>query len=492
MRIALVTRHADPRFTPLGLLQLKAALVERAGVTPDAVTVVELDPGASAAEAADRLRGEAPDILGLSCHVWNVVELMRAAALVRERRPRTRVVAGGPEVGPRGRRVLERHAAVDVVVKGEGEGPIVDLVRRWRAARSIDDVPGIWRRGPGGPVEHPDAPVVEELSRLPSPHAERYLDPTGRIACVETQRGCAFRCGFCHYGRGAAGSRRLDLDRVKAELAFYLERDVLQLYLMDPVFNLDVDRAKEICRFLAAHNHRRVPLHAEISAERVDAELAALMRAASFELLEVGLQTTEPAALAAVGRGLRRGPFLAGVGHLRAQHLPFEVQLILGLPGETPASQRRSLDFAASLEPEYLVVFPLMVLPGTELWRSAGRLGLDFDPEPPHLVRSTPTMDSAAIARGQAACGWVRVLWNSGAVRDLCQVSGTSFADLVERWVGWRDGRAAEGIGDEAVLDGFVRAQRAERGIPADVRRRFTRWEAEPCLQMLRRARARG
>ena len=62
---------------------------------------------------------------------------------------------------------------------------------------------------------------------------------------------------------------------------------------MDPVFNLNAARAKEICRFIAQHNHRRVPLHTEVWAEFIDDEMARLFAAANFTFLEVGLQTTD-------------------------------------------------------------------------------------------------------------------------------------------------------------------------------------------------------
>lgn len=467
MRISLATRHADERFTPLALLYLKAALVEHAGIPANDIIILEFPPESSAAEMAAAIARSAPDVLALSCYVWNVIDLMDAARLVVAHHPAAHVVAGGPEVGPIGRQVLERYPFLEVVVKSEGERPLVDLVLGWHSPGARPVVTGIWTRVDGEIRERPDAEIVADLGELASPQMRDDVDYDGRIVCVETQRGCVFRCSFCFYNKDLSiRNRRFDLDRVKAELAFWLDRDITQLYLMDPVFNLNAARAKEICRFLAEHNHRRIPIHAEIWAEFVDDELAALMKAAHFDFLEVGLQTTDVATLATVDRRLKLQPFLDGIAHLRAHDLACEVQLILGLPGDSLASFKDSLNFAAALAPSYLAAFTLMVLPGTELWRQAVSLRLEYQPQPPYFIKSTPHISADQLVHGRRMALAVRGLWNSRTVRLLCREPGTTFADLVEDWAVWIDDR---GLVDDAPvaehLAAFIDSFCARHGI---------------------------
>ena len=107
--------------------------------------------------------------------------------------------------------------------------------------------------------------ILLDLNQLASPHTVRLATTEKRVVCIETQRGCVFRCSFCFYNKDLSiRNRRFDLERVKREIRFWLERDVQELYLMDPVFNLNAERAKEICRFIAAHNHQRIPVHTEV------------------------------------------------------------------------------------------------------------------------------------------------------------------------------------------------------------------------------------
>jgi anaerobic magnesium-protoporphyrin IX monomethyl ester cyclase len=487
MRTVLVTRHADPQFPPLALLYLKAALVDAALSAPGDVRLLEFGPEAGAEAIAAAIEAEEPDVLGFSCHVWNVVDLMRAARLAAIARPGLRVVAGGPEVGADGARALSLYPALEVVVKGEGEAVFVELLGRWRAGLGVEDVAGICHRTGRGSCEHPDAPAVANLDQLPSPHARGDLDLTGRIACVETRRGCPFCCAFCYYGRGVrSAGRSFGLDRVTADLEFWLARDVHQIFLLDPVFNLDRRRAKAICRFLARRNVRRIPVHAEIRAELMDAELAALMKAAGFKYLEVGLQAIDERALASVGRSRATVQFTDGLGHLRDRALPFELQVIFGLPGDAQASHDAALDFAASQRPDYLSSFTLMVLPGTRLRRTAARLHVEFDPEPPYFVRSTSTLSEDDVRQGRRRSPAVRHLWNSGAIRWLHDRRGRPMSDILRRWDAWS--AAAGGVlPTPASSRAFALDVCTELGIVPDFTGTFTRAEAEPCLRRLNR-----
>lgn len=443
MRICLAALHANPHFTPLALLYLKAYLVETEGRAADDITILEFTEGPTPDEVARGILATAPDIVALSCYVWNITTFMAACRLIKAQQPEALIVLGGPEVGPVAEAVLTVHRSADIIVKSEGETPFAEIVRAVEAGTPLDAVKGICFRRGSHIADTGEAPILMDLNTLPSPHQPAYANYDRRIVCIETQRGCVFRCTFCFYNKDfSIRNRRFDLDRVTREIRRWIDHDVREIYLMDPIFNLKADRAKAICRFIIAHNHRRVKIHAEVWAEFIDDELARLMREANFQDLEVGLQTTDETALAAVERRLRMGAFLDGIGHLKRHHLRFELQLIFGLPGETLASFRRSLNFAAALDPPSLSVFPLMVLPGTELWRKAQALDLRFDPEPPYYVRSHRDMSAGDIAHGEKIIRALDLLGDSKTVRVLCREPGVTMSAIVDAWVAWMDAGA--------------------------------------------------
>src|SRR5688500_17466076 len=121
MRIVLATQHAHRAFIPLALLYLKASVAARGVCAPDDISILEFDQDAGAAAIADGVIAACPDLIGLSCYVWNIQTTMAAAHLIRTSLPGVRIVLGGPEVGPVAAHVLRAHPYVDVVVNSEGE-----------------------------------------------------------------------------------------------------------------------------------------------------------------------------------------------------------------------------------------------------------------------------------------------------------------------------------------------------------------------------------
>jgi anaerobic magnesium-protoporphyrin IX monomethyl ester cyclase len=99
LRITLATLHCKPKFTPLALLYLKAYLVERIGCPFDDVAIREFSNDVQPEDAAREILIGEPDVVGLSCYVWNVITLMAVSRWIKEIRPDTRIVLGGPEVG---------------------------------------------------------------------------------------------------------------------------------------------------------------------------------------------------------------------------------------------------------------------------------------------------------------------------------------------------------------------------------------------------------
>jgi radical SAM superfamily enzyme YgiQ (UPF0313 family) len=452
MKICLAALHHNARFIPLAVLYLKAYLVEQHGHAFDSIAIEEFNHESEPDTIVGTILAHDPDVVGFSCYVWNIKMLTDVSRRIKARRPATRIVFGGPEVGPVAVSSLHAHPAIDVIVKSEGEIPFAEMTARWQAGSDLGSVRGICFRDGGRIIDNADAAPLKDLNHLSSPHLPEYANHTNRIVCIETQRGCVFRCNFCFYNKDySIRNRRFDLDRVKKEILFWLQRDVRQIYLMDPVFNLYADRAKEICRFVVEHNHRRVPFHAEVWAEFIDEELARLMYEANFTFVEVGLQTTDADVLKTVERRLKLEKFLAGIGHLKRFKLDFEVQLIYGLPGETMPSFRKSLDFAAALDPPQLAIFPLMVLPGTELWRKAEALALRFDPEPPYYIKSHPSMTSEEIEYGWKINDAVNDLSPSRAIRLLSREPGVTFSEVVDSWIAWEPDKSSGAAMGETV-----------------------------------------
>ncbi len=207
-------------------------------------------------------------------------------------------------------------------------------------------------------------------------------------------------------------------------------------------------------------------------AEFVYDEMASLISQAGFQFLEVGLQSTDPTVLATTERRFRVPRFEEGIAHLQRYNLHFELQLIFGLPGDTRATSRDSLNYAISLNPPILSMFQLKVLPGTELWRKAAALQLTFDPEPPYTLRSHLSMDADEVAYGTTFLKAANLLQRSRTLRLMGRERGLTFADIVEEWLAWRPGQP-ESLPENDAISAFVTHLMERRQIPAEFYQHF-------------------
>jgi hypothetical protein len=118
------------------------------------------------------------------------------------------------------------------------------------------------------------------------------------------------------------------------------------------------------------------------------------LRAANFREVEIGLQSVEPRAWELMGRPTNLVAFEKGVRAMLDEGIRVQVDLILGLPGDTVDSVRRGIDFLERTQAYSTVqIFNLSILPGTAFRQEAEALGLSYQPWPPYYVLQTPTLD---------------------------------------------------------------------------------------------------
>jgi hypothetical protein len=119
------------------------------------------------------------------------------------------------------------------------------------------------------------------------------------------------------------------------------------------------------------------------------------------------------------------------------------------------------------MNPSDIGVFPLQVLPGTDLWSNSAAFGLSFDREAPHLLTSTATLTPADLRYGFRIIYAVPALWKSLAVRLLTREHGVKFSDIVEGWIAWSEA-AGSRVDDVATLADYLNDFCAGRNIPTD------------------------
>jgi radical SAM superfamily enzyme YgiQ (UPF0313 family) len=419
---------AGHRAAPLGAARLAAALKAASGLAGrfrvEIVEGVATDlPEALAAKAA----AFKADLVGLSLYSWNSGLLETAGALVKAGHPGSVVVAGGPNASADPERLRKLDLA-DVVVAGEGEAAIVDIVRAMLDGKPLP-----------GPVIR--APLLDPAS-LSSPWLDGTLDPARwGGAAVELTRGCPFRCSFCFESKGAAKLRRFPLELIAKEIARFQEARVEEVFVLDPTFNADQRRMADAIYLFNEHGPE-LRYFIELRAELLTAEQARLLSTLDCSV-QIGLQSSDPKVLALVNRELEPERFAKKLRLLDEEGIIYGLDLIYGLPGDDIHGFKRSLDYALGLGPNHLDVFRLAVLPGTALHDQSAGLGLQYEPVAPYLVRSTPTFNAADLDQAERFANAVDVLYTKGRAvmwfRSVAVLAKARPSTLVARFADYLD-----------------------------------------------------
>lgn len=358
----------------------------------------------------------APELLGLSCYIWNISRVRELLPLIRKELPSCRIILGGPEVSYNQEELLEALPEVDFILSGEGELPFARLCDALALGNPIPDNLGIsYRAADGLRIAAP------YLSREdpPSPYTPEYLQALkGRICYLETSRGCPFSCAFCLSGR-CGGVRFFDLERSLKDMVALANSGTSTVKFVDRTFNANPSRAKKILRFLSANYGKSIPdtvcFHFEIAGDLLDWELLDLLRAApkgSIQL-EIGLQSFHPETLEAVTRKTDTEKLSENIRLLcEPGNLHIHIDLIAGLPQEDFAVFGKSFDKAYALSAHMLQLGFLKLLHGSPLEEDP--MGCVFSPDPPYEVASTPWLSARELERLHEAERALDLLYCSG------------------------------------------------------------------------------
>ena len=360
----------------------------------------------------DDFSGRQPEVVGFSCYMWNVQLIKSFLPLLKRVLPDTVVILGGPEFDSL--RQAENHLReapeADFVVRGEGERTLPELVRRllW-GNPAVEDIRGLTYWAGGDLRSTADRPLVRDLNSIPSPYAGNpdfdfapFRDPRSTLL-LETYRGCVHKCAYCNWSDRAL--RSFALDRVKADIKTVIDEGVDNVYIIDSHFGMRPGIAKEIMRFIIAHNTgTEFDVYPYMNID--DDEYFELLKEARINAIGFGVQTTNPDALAVLNRPWKPEIFHRNLRRIRDLGIPFNnIDLVMGLPGDTYDGFETSVEFCLSLRPQFLHIHPLKVIPGSRFFNEMDRYGIRANPMPPYQVLGTDTFPFRDVVRAKAlAC----------------------------------------------------------------------------------------
>src|SRR5208283_2309553 len=210
---------------PLGLLSL-AAVLEAIGQQVDLVDFnyslcnreLSLDDNFYT-NAADRIAALSPDLIGFStmCNSYHIT--LRMAEAIRSRLPGVPVLFGGPQSSVVDKETLAAFPFVDMVLRGEAEQTLPQLIAEMSSGAGAYEVPGLTYRRDGRVVRNCDAPLIPDLDSLPIPAYHLFPHGLGGAPAIDVGRGCPFACTFCSTsGFWKRRFRTKSIDRIVHEM----------------------------------------------------------------------------------------------------------------------------------------------------------------------------------------------------------------------------------------------------------------------------------
>ena len=344
--------------------------------------------------------------------------------------PHTEIWAGGPEVSYDAEKFLKKHPEIRGVMRAEGEGNFPKLASYYIEETGVlSEIENLTYRDMDGNIC--ETPWAEPISMDEMPFAyENLHDFEHKIIYYESSRGCPFRCSYC-LSSVEKTLRFRDVERVKKELAFFLEQEVAQVKFVDRTFNCRHEHAMEIWKFLIEHDNGVTNFHFQISADLLtDEEIALIgqMRPGLIQL-EIGVQSTNDATITEIHRTMQLDRLKAVVRSIQEkENIHEHLDLIAGLPYEGYETFARSFDEIYALKPNQLQLGFLKVLKGSYMYEHATEYGLIYRSRPPYEVLKTNWLGFGEILRIRQVEEMLEVYYNSGQYATAIRLLETQYA----------------------------------------------------------------
>lgn len=379
------------------------------------IKIFESTINANLHDFAQKIISENPQVISFSCYIWNITQTLEICKEIKENLD-CKIVLGGPEVAYRSKDILEKYDYIDFVLAGEGE---------WSFPLFLDNINGNLLSVDGLTYRQNSEIIInpekEYTDTPPSPYsAEFYENLKGRIAYIETSRGCPYRCAFCLSGR-CSKLRFFDLEQVKKDVINLANSGTQTLKFVDRTFNANSKRANEILLFIKENYGAKIPesvcFHFEIAGDILTEETLEILSQMpkGAVQLEIGMQSFNEETLKTINRKTNTEKLIKNIERLlQMGNMHIHIDLIAGLTGEDLESFKNSFNTGYSLKAHMLQMGFLKLLYGADMRENPDDFPCEYTEEPPYEVVSTPWISDDEMKMLKKCEDAVDRLYNSG------------------------------------------------------------------------------
>ena len=362
---------------------------------------------------------EKPDVVAFSVYIWNVSMVCDLSYLIKQINPNIEIIYGGPEVSYDSREYLKNENC-DYVIEGEGEETYRDFILYKLGKMNIKDINGLHYISDGKVISNPKRALMN-MEDIVFPYEENE-DLNNKIVYYESSRGCPFNCKYC-LSSTIHGVRFLNIERVKKELQYFIDKKVKLVKFVDRTFNCNHKHTMAIWKYLI-ESDTETKFHFEISADILkESEIELLKKAPKGRFqFEVGVQTTNNEVLRKINRHVNFEDIEQKVTELEsvkniAQHL----DLIAGLPDEDINSFINSFNDVHKIRHDEIQLGFLKLLKGSSMRDEADKYGMKFNRNPPYEILTTSKISYFELQRLKKVEAIVDKYYNSKKFNNILE-----------------------------------------------------------------------
>jgi len=362
---------------PLGIAYMAGVLQE------NNIDVEILDASAEDMDFKDvekELLKRKPDLVALTALTPTIGRALETAQVVKETLPDSIVVMGGYHPTFNFIETLEDEN-VDIVIRGEGEYIMLNLVQALENQSSLHDVKGIVFEDKNSKeiVVNPEAPLIQDLDELPFPALNllpmkkyRLLDMDTHMTTMITTRGCPMQCSFCSsaamHGKKI---RERSVENIVDEIEYLKTNyDIDTIAFMDDTFTLKKRKVMAICDEILKRNIE-IMWGCTSRVDTLDEKLLKKMKEAGCITIFIGVESADQQQLDNMCKNTTIAKIENAFKIAHKLKIRTIASVALGMPGDTKEIMNKTVKFVHKLKPNYAIYSLATPYPGTRFYKEA-------------------------------------------------------------------------------------------------------------------------
>ncbi|MCJ7481531.1 MAG: B12-binding domain-containing radical SAM protein [Thermodesulfovibrionales bacterium] len=335
------------------------------------------------------------DIIGISmvAGYYEYRKLKSLSKAINQSKKRPTYILGGHGPAANADYFLTKMQA-DIVVIGEGEDTIVEVIRALAAKKSLKKIEGIAYRENDTVTVNNRRKLIEDIDSIPFPAYDLFpityyrLMHTSSLAAntdfrmpMLSGRGCSFKCNFCF--RLDEGFRPRHPEPIIEEINFLQENyGITDIAFGDELLMNSIERTEELCNaFLRARLNVKWSCNGRLNYAKSD--LLRLMKKSGCIRINYGVESFDDQCLKNMNKCLTTKQIVSGVEATIAAGISPILNIIFGNIGDNKNTLQKGVDFLLKYSDcvEIRTIRPVTPYPGSPLFKYAVEKGLLKDIE---------------------------------------------------------------------------------------------------------------